>query len=59
MTYGEDTPETSARLREMILHIASKRPDLTMEEIGTMCWLIDSEAFRRTGKPIIGCTYVK
>lgn len=55
-----DTQEyDEAKLKELILYVLHKRPDLSMRDLGAALYLMDATAFVRLGKSITGATYIK
>src|SRR5689334_10581627 len=62
LTFEFDELNPSARLRELILHIAnSSTADSRFSKVklAKLLYLSDIEAYRRTGKPISGIKYIK
>ena len=62
LTYGSDTEETRARLRELILYLAHKckdDPTFGATKLNTLLYYIDLVSFREHGEPVTGVQYTQ
>ncbi|MBA3868620.1 MAG: SocA family protein [Anaerolineae bacterium] len=62
LTFEFQELDPSARLRELILHIANSSiddPRFSKVKLAKLLYLADTESFRRFGKPISGSKYIK
>ncbi len=62
LTYGADTEETRARLRELILYIADKckdDPKFGATKLNKILYFIDAVSFREYGEPVTGIQYAR
>jgi len=62
LTFGEDSPETRERLRELILYISDRSafdPNFGRTKLNKILYFADFVSFRERGKPITGAKYMR
>lgn len=55
---GEAEKEKEQRLRAVIRYIVARCPGISMAKLSVLCFLIDMEVYRQTGKPLTGVEYI-
>ncbi len=62
LTFGDDSPDTRERLRELILYISRKSrrdPNFGRTKLNKILYFADFVSFRDRGKPITGVKYMR